>query len=238
VLAFVGSGKGESLGVYLAINGSTSKVSSQEIDLIINGKTQEEISQIKVDVMIDASHEYLLIHLNDRTLMYDSSASQQAGALVWSVLTSNYDGLGQYRGRNYVFCHGVWYCGDVLGGKVGIVTRDVMSHFGDKVRWEITTAIIYNESSGAIFHELELVALTGRCELGSNPTINTQYSLDGMTWSQLKTIPAGKQGNRSIRLVWFQLGKMDTVRMQRFNGWSDSLLTFSRLEARLEPLVW
>ena len=107
---------------------------------------------------------------------------------------------------------------------------------GEKTRWEFVTPIVYNESKGAIFHELELVALPGRVTIGSNPTISTSYSTDGMSWSQDRFIGAGKTGDTRKRLVWFQQGHMESIRMQRFRGDSDAHISFLRLEARLEPL--
>ena len=102
------------------------------------------------------------------------------------------------------------------------------------------TLIVYNEGRGAIFHELELVCLTGRAEFGSDPIIWTQYSLDGETWSmELNTrIKAGTQGERLKRIVWLQQGSMRNWRIQRFRGSSDAQLSIARLEARLEPLAF
>ena len=103
--------------------------------------------------------------------------------------------------------------------------------------WEFGTLIIYNEGNGAIFHELELVALSGRSELGKTSTVWTQYSLDGEAWSMPKGISAGRRGRRDKRLVWLSQGPMRHWRIQRFQGTSDARLAVSRLEARLEPLV-
>jgi hypothetical protein len=123
-----------------------------------------------------------------------------------------------------------------LYGVVGYLDRKISSQWGEKTRWEFVTPIVYNESKGAIFHELELVALPGRVTIGTNPTISTSYSTDGMSWSQDRFIGAGKTGDTRKRLVWFQQGHMESIRMQRFRGDSDAHISFLRLEARLEPL--
>jgi hypothetical protein len=123
-----------------------------------------------------------------------------------------------------------------LYGVVGYLDRKISSQWSQKTRWEFSTPIVYNESKGAIFHELELVALPGRVTVGSNPTISTSYSTDGLSWSQDRFIGAGKTGDTRKRLVWFQQGNMESIRMQRFRGDSDAHISFLRLEARLEPL--
>jgi len=121
-------------------------------------------------------------------------------------------------------------------GALGYLDRKISTQWGQKSRWEFVTPIVYNESKGAIFHELELVALPGRVTIGTNPTISTSYSTDGMSWSQDRFISAGRTGDTRKRLVWFQQGHMESIRMQRFRGDSDAHISFLRLEARLEPL--
>jgi hypothetical protein len=55
------------------------------------------------------------------------------------------------------------------------LVQDTGHHWGQQVRWEFGTLIVYNESNGAIFNEMELVSLTGSIALGKNPQISTSY---------------------------------------------------------------
>jgi hypothetical protein len=125
-----------------------------------------------------------------------------------------------------------------LNNRLGYINDTLSSHYGDDVRWQFGTLITYNEGNGALFNELELVALTGRTAFGENPQISTQYSIDGQTWSNDQFINSGKQGERLKRLTWFRQGSMRNIRMQRFRGDTQSFVTFARLEAQLEPLAW
>jgi hypothetical protein len=115
--------------------------------------------------------------------------------------------------------------------------QNIGSHYGEKVRWEFGTAIVYNEGNGAIFHRLELVGLTGNVAIGTNPKISTSYSVDGKAWSQDKGISVGTAGSNK-RLAWFQQGHMLNWRVQRFRGDSDAHVSFVRLEAQLEALAY
>ena len=81
------------------------------------------------------------------------------------------------------------------------------------------------------------MALTGSATFGTDPTIWTQYSLDGVTWSVEKPIDAGGSGARNKRLVWLQQGWMRTRRIQRFRGTSDAPIAIAALEARIEALA-
>lgn len=120
---------------------------------------------------------------------------------------------------------------------IGCFDRQISTHWGVKCRWEFSTPIVYNETRGALFTELELASLTGRVAFGSTPQISTSYSVDGVTWSQERFISAGKQGDRLKRMVWWQQGMMRDRRIQRFRGDSDAHISVLRLEAKLEPLT-
>jgi hypothetical protein len=47
-----------------------------------------------------------------------------------------------------------------------MISESISSHWGQVVRWEFGTTIVYNESLGAVFHQMELVSLTGSIALG------------------------------------------------------------------------
>ena len=237
-IAFVGSGFNEAPGVYLGGNAKANKISTQEIDQILLEFTEAQLSTIKIEARNDKAHEHLYIHLPDRTVVFDASATQDLGQPVWFVLTSSLVGLSKYRAQNLVYCYDKWLVGDPTDVTVGYMVSNISSHYGQKVRWEFGTTILYNEGRGAIIQNLELVGLTGSAAYGVEPTINTSYSTDGQTYSQQKFINAGLTGQRAKRLVWFQQGWMRNWRIQRFQGTSDAHMSFARLEAAIEPLAY
>lgn len=234
-VAFLGSGRNESPGIYLAANGQTKKISTQEIDQLLLTYTEGQLSLCKLETRNDKNHQYLYVHLPDRTVVYDAAAVELGQ--VWFTLTSSVSGFSQYRARNFVWAYDKWLVGDPQSSSVGYFVDNVGTHWGQKVRWEFGTTIMYNESRGGIFHQLELIALTGSVALGTNPQISTSYSIDGKSWSQDKFINCGTTGANK-RLCWFQQGHMRNWRVQRFRGDSDAHLSFLRLEAQLTPLAY
>lgn len=231
-LAFIGGGRNEQVAVYIAFNGGATKISTHEIDLILEEYTEGQLAVSTVEARNEGSHEFLYVHLPDRTLLYDAGASQDLGRPVWTVLQSGLAERGQYRARYFVRAYNKWFCADPVAARIGYLVNDVSTHWGDKVRWEFGTQVIYNEGRGAIVHELELVSLPGFA-LGVNPAITASYSLDGITWSSERTINLGARK----RLVWFGQGYMRNWRIQRFKGTSDAHMSVARLEARLEALA-
>ena len=236
-IAFLGSGRNEAPGIYLAANATTSKISTQEIDELLLEYTEAQLALAKFEARNDKAHQHLYIHLPDRTLVYDAAASQVLETQVWFVLVSTTVGFAQYRARNLVWAYDKWLVGDPQSNAIGYLVQNIGSHWGAIVRWEFGTMIVYNESNGAIFSELELVTLTGRVALGLNPMISTSYSLDGIAWSQDRSISVGTVGDTQRRLVWLRQGYMRNWRVQRFRGDSQAHLSFIRLEVQIEPLA-
>jgi hypothetical protein len=237
-IAFLGSGRNEEPGIYLGANATANKISTQEIDQVLLQYTDEQLASVKLESRNDKSHQHLYVHLPDRTLVYDAAASGVFEEHVWFTLATSTSGFEQFRARNFVWAYGKWLVGDPQSSTIGRASQDVSSHWGQIVRWEFGTIIVYNEGRGAIFNELELVALTGRVAIGTDPAISTSYSIDGQTWSQDRQIRVGTVGNTRKRLTWFQQGHMRNWRIQRFRGDSQSHLSFIRLEVQLEALAY
>jgi len=237
-IAFIGGGMNEGSAVWLGANGNSVKISTREIDIVLASYSEAQLSAAFLETRTDRDHRQLLIHLPDRTLVYDGASSQAAQQPVWYTLSSSIDGMGAWRSSRLVYAYNRWNTADTQSSQFGYLVDDIATHWGEAIGWNFQTQIIYNESRGVVVHELELVALTGRVALGADPQISTQYSQDGVTYSQPKWIRAGKIGDRSKRLVWLQQGAFRNWRLQRFSGTSDAFLSFARLEARLEPLAW
>ncbi|MES3022743.1 MAG: packaged DNA stabilization protein [Pseudomonadota bacterium] len=235
-IAFLGSARNEPPAVWLGVNSQTGKISTREIDTILQGYTEAELELVVMEARIDKSHQMLYMHLPDQTLVYDGAASAAVGEPVWFHLVSSLTALGQYRARNLVWCYNKWLCGDPTSAALGYLVDNVSSHYGDMVGWEFGTSILYNEGFGIIIHQLELVCLPGRVALGDAPVVWTSFSLDGELWSMEIQCPAGRQGDRARRLTWLQQGAMESWRVQRFRGTSDVHASFARLEAKVEPL--
>jgi len=235
MIAMVGSGRNEPPQVLTATNGQYIKISTREIDQILQGYTPTELSNCVVESRIDNDHAFLLIHLPDQTLVYDASSSTAMKEYIWFTLDSGKTNPAQYKMRNLVWLESKWV-GAAPTGDMGTYTLSSADHYGELVGWNFATQFMYNEGRGAVVHELELITLSGRAKPNTNPTIWTSYSVDGVTWSLEQPKSNLAQGQRLSKVSWLQQGLMRQWRVQRFRGFSDSMLSVARLEARLEPL--
>jgi hypothetical protein len=229
-LAFVGGGVNDPPSVYVGGNGQAACIATREIEAILAGYTDDQLSTIVVEYRADQAQRLILIHCPDQTLAYDMAGSQALQQPVWFILQSGWPARSKYRARGHVWLHGRWNVADSLSGNYGYLSPDIATHWGAKTSWEFATALIYNEGAGAIVHELELITLSGA--KSKDTIIETQYTLDGVKWSQPKAIKA--RG----RIKWLQQGMVRNWRAQKFTGDSDAQASFARLEARLEPLAF
>lgn len=235
-IAFVGGARNEAPAVFVTGNGAATKISTRDIDAILARYSEEQLSQILVEARLHEGLTQLYIHLSGLTLCYHLEASRAMERPTWTVLSSGLTET-QYRARNAVWCYNKWIVGDTISSNLGILSEDVGYHWGEIVGWECNTPIVYNETKGAIVHELVLVCITGRASFGVNSTIYTSYSLDGLTWSTEWQCKAGKSGERGNRIAWRRCGSMESMRIQKIRGTSDSKVSIVRLEATIEPLA-
>ena len=236
-IAFLGGARNEAPGVFLGVSGQAQKISTREIDTILQGYTEDQLSEVMLETRLDRSHQYLYVHLPDRTLVYDAAATGALQTQIWFTLTSTVDGFARYQAQGFVWCYGQWICGDPTAARYGRLSDEVSHHYGQKVRWEFSTPIVYNAARGAVFHAMELTCLTGNVALGADPYILTSYSLDGRSWSVPRRASAGKVGNTTKRVQWRQMGFMQNWRAQRFQSDSSAHVSIARLEATLEPMA-
>jgi hypothetical protein len=236
-VAFLGGARNESPGIWLGLNADSNKISTREIDQILQDYTEDDLSLAKMESRVDKNFRHLMLHLPDQTIVYDHNASQSAQRPIWHILTSSIVGKSRYMAENLTWCYDKWIVGD-CNGNIGYLDDSVSTHWGETIGWEFSTPMIYNNSMGAILNELELVALPGRVPLGKDPVVWSSWSTDGETWSNERAVSAGRQGERNKRLVWFAQGHFRNYRTQKFRGTSDAYLSIIRLEAKIEGLAY
>jgi hypothetical protein len=235
-VAFLGSGLNEAPSVYLGRNAQSAKIASHEVDELLTGYTETQLSAVIMEPVIDRGLELLFVHLSDRTLVYDAVFSKAAQQPMWHVRASTLNGFAQYRARNIVRASDAWCVGDPQSSAIGKWSTTSSQHYGTDVRWEFSTPMLRNGGKGAIVKQLELLALTGVVAVGKDPMISTAFSNDGKTYSQERSIRAGKIGETEKRLVWTPQGYWRNWRIQRFRGDSGAHPPVLQLDADIEAL--
>jgi hypothetical protein len=233
--AFVGSGRNEAVSVYLAGSGQALPMSTPEIDRQLAALSDVEQAAIEVEARVDQNEQRLLIHLPDRTLVYNHQASRENDSPVWHILATGAQADQAYVGRHFVLSGGRWICGSAAG-QVGYLDNGVETQFGAVAGWRFDTVYLYNASKGGILRAVELVGLPGHAPLGPTPTCFLSITTDGETWGQERARSMGAMGERRKRVQWRPGRRFSNYCGLRFRGANTAIASWARLEADIEAL--
>ena len=203
--AFVGSGRNEALGVYVASAGNALKISTSEVDDLLASLTIAEAAAIECESRTDMDEQRFIVHLPTCSLVYFVSASKAAGENIWCRWASGIDFDQAYRGRNAVQVYGLFMVGDTVG-RLGVLDQSISTRFGEVVGSRVDTKLIFDNAKRGIINTVELVGTPGYAPDGVDPVVFVSTTQDGRTWSVERTIKTGKLGQRNKR-VQIRLGR-------------------------------
>ena len=230
--AFVGSARNEGLGVYLAGQGSATRISSRLID--------DELAAVADPTCIHLENRTwrgerrLLVHLPGKTLVFLANATKALEEPVWYIAQS---GRGQpYRVRNAVMAYGKTYVGDTQSAAVGVIDDNIDTHFGEPAEFRFDAGPIYNEGRGGILQEVELIGLPGRAPLGAETSLFLSMTRDGQTFSIERPCSMGRIGDRGAAMKWRPRVRFEQWVGLRFRGIGPVMPGIAALEVQAEPL--
>lgn len=238
-LFFIGGARNEDIGVYIGYNGINNKISTREIDLLLNSYTTVQLQSIFVEKVFFRDVNCIFVHLPDRVLVYDASATVSSGKQIWYVLTSAFqkDQFSRFLGIDFVFNNGLITMGHPIDDRIGTYVDFLMSHWEAPIRWQVSTAFVFNTANGFTISYAELVVLQGTMQIKQGSSIGTDFSEDGITWSVPRFIQANPIGNTIKRLIWLRLGWSRIRRIQRFFGDSNGPLSIVALIMDTEGMI-
>lgn len=225
--AFVGSSRGEALGVYVAGQGTATKISNKVVDDAIAAITDP--AAIELEQRAYGDERRLLVHLpSGETWAFCETASNFFKQRVWYRLAS---GRGSsYRIRNAVEFNGDWYCDDTESAAIGRFDKGVSTHFGEPVEWTFETPLIEGDGQSFTLKMLELIGLPGRVPHGDEAVIFLSWSRDGgQTFGAEMALRLGGAGARGAKMQWRPRVRFPTYAVLRFRGYDTSLAGIAKL---------
>ena len=209
--AFVGSGRNEALGVYVAAAGNAVKISTSEVDSALASLSIADAAAIECESRVDLDEQRFLVHLPTGTYVYFATASKAAGQPIWAMWASGIEADSAYQGRHAVQVYGQWQVGDTAG-RLGVLDESISTRFGAVVGSRIDTKLLFSDAKRGIINSLELIGTPGYAPAGVDPVVFVSTTTDGRTWSVERTIKTGTLGQRNKR-VQIRLGR-------RFDLWA------------------
>ncbi len=220
--AFVGGGKDEPIGVYVAGGGTARRISTPEVDDLLAAET----GTIELEQRLIRGERQLIVHLSACSLSFAVGASGEAEKAIWTVLQSGW--FGPYRPRRAVLCYGKHIVGDIASNALATLSDATADHFGEASAWQFDAGLMFNEGRGALLNEVELHGLFGV----DATSIYLAVTRDGVLWS--KEVARRWTGRPGERVVWRPGLRVASALGMRFRGTARAAV--ARCEVQAEGL--
>ena len=189
--------------IVVRLNGyEPQKLSSQELDNIINGYTT--VSDAVAYSYMLGGHPFYIIHFPSAgySWMYDGSTN------LWSQLQSN--GETRHRSHRQAEFLDKNYVSDFETGDIYRMSQSLYTDNGEMIIRNIRGKHFFNDEKNITVDSIQLIMETGvglATGQGSDPQAMLRYSKDGgQTWSSELWATIGEIGNYMTRVIWRRLG--------------------------------
>lgn len=175
--AAIGSTKGGTLQAMYIAPGATQKISTANIDSIINSYKESELQDVLIETVMMNNHDFLFFHLPKQTLVFDGNQN------VWFTLKSDIEGDKPYTGRHIIYNQEEGLTiGDAVTNRVGKLNDTVSSQYGEQSEFLLYTPLIkVNRGRGKIpLFDLKFDSIYGH--INSFQSVFISQTLDGLMY--------------------------------------------------------
>ena len=175
--AAIGSTKGGTLQAMYIAPGAIQKISTANIDAIINSYKESELQGVLVETVMMNNHDFLFFHLPKETLVFDGNQN------VWFTLKSDIVGDKPYTGRHIIYNQEEGLTiGDAVTSRVGKLDDNVSSQYGEQSEFLLYTPLIrVNQGRGKVpLFDLKFDSIYGH--INSFQSVFISQTLDGLMY--------------------------------------------------------
>lgn len=232
VFLIMGGRKEEAVSIHALTAGGTEKIATREIDKVIGQYNEDELSKSVLEVRVEDAYSYLIVHLPNETLMFNSTLSKTAGLdKAWTILKSDVyteqnTVARDYRAKFTIFEPrlGRWVCGDKEDGTLGIIDETVSTHYGELIECVMHTP--YTALEKMSIDEIDIENVAGFTNT-DDATVAISLSYDGVTHGQEYWAKYGSPSKYSKRFIARRLGYVRDWVTFKFRIASRSRVAFS-----------
>jgi hypothetical protein len=233
-LAWIGGGRNMPNGVWMLNGNAPAKISSAAVDYELSKLTADQVAVVTLEAISFEDSELLYVHLPNKTLVFDATATAGLGVKFWTQLNSGASADDFYRARNFVRFNGMWACGDLADNRVGYLDSATGGHYGAPVLHRSSSPMVMLPLASAGLRSVELKCITGQA--GDTSRIAMTYSADGIRWSQTRYTKAVTRGGYSKRIRWLPGGLTRNKMQVRIEHVTTQHCTWFGLDVELEAL--
>lgn len=223
----LGGSRNDSISVHQVASGASKKVSTREIDRIIEQYAEGDLVDVRMESRSEKNTTFILVHLPRETLLYNETIAQKLGPeYAWSILKTDIQSSSPYRGINGVFDArvGAWIYGDIRDGTIGLLDERVMTHYDNKVEWLLYSPFLGLD--GASIDQLEIQTIPGH-NIEDDATVALSLTSDGVSYGTEYWMQYGEPNDYGHRFIARRLGYVRDYVGFKFRGVSESRMAFA-----------
>jgi len=214
---WVGGGKDESPAIWQFAGSTTQKVSTTAIDNILQGLTDEEVSNIHALSYAQKGAYFVNFYLPDTTLSYNTITQK------WNDVQSDIvNDLGvketvRSRVNSLTTAYGRVIVADSQDGRIGELSPEIFSEYSNEIKSTLITQPFSAMGSAITTPYLELTVESGVGNSDSpDPVVRMSRSVDGHTFSDELTRKIGKRGEFKRRQIWYRVNRAERFETFKF----------------------
>ncbi len=224
----LGGRKEDAVSLHAIGVGSSTKLSTREVDKVIAQYTETELeSAVLESFELDAS-TFVVVHLPNETLVFNETVAQLTGVdFAWSIYKSDVVGDTQWRAKHIEFdpFAGQWSVGDKQNANIGYIDNTVGTHYGELAEWLLYTPFVYLEDQS--IDELDIEIVPG-FSATDDATVFLSMSYNGVTFGREWVEAYSSPNDYNARFIVRRLGYVDNWTGFKLRGASRSRMAFSR----------
>lgn len=217
------------VGVMNPSGGSWAEIASTQIKKIFSQYTLDDLKGIICESLRFKSNNFLVIHLPNDTLIYDSESSLSTGVAQWSIIKSGIVKKAPHRAIDYINEGIEITCGDKEYPYIGVLDETTISQYG-----EDQEIVIYSQPvpiNNAILNDLEVDSQTGGSSVATRLFISS--SEDGVIWGAERLIEFDEPKRWVKRVLLRKVCRVRTSIAFKLRVVGATPVTLSRLRVRV-----
>lgn len=222
----LGGRKQENLGIHVLGVGSAVKISTREIEKILESYDESELTNASLETYKKSEYSFLKVNLPNHTLLFNLLIAEAVGIeFAWSII--NTEGELSYRGIHCVNDPriGKWILGDKYNSNLGILSEAVTTQYDSLVYWLLTTPFLNLE--GQSIDEFAVDTIPGHTG-SDDAVVFISLTCNGVTYGTEFIQLYGEPYNYNLRFIIRRLGVVNEWVGFKLRGASLAKIAFGK----------
>ena len=233
---WIGGGTDEGAAIWQLSGTKPQKVSTTAIDQKIQQFSASEIADAFAWSYSQNGHYFVGFSFPDIAYVYDLSSQQWHQRQSRIVNTKGVTENIRWRANSLVSAYGRLIVADSQDGRIGELSEDYFTEYGEAIKRVFTTVTVFNEFDSFSLVDVELFMQSGvGNEIKQDPEIFLSVSDDGYTFNNRISSAVGRVGEYFLRQIWRRLGRFRRILILKFEYSEPCKFAAVKLGVKIKP---